>query len=96
MHWAGTETATVWTGYLDGAVESGQRAAREVVQAMTGGPVSQVPPLTSSVFERGPSFHGARQQKQGSKLKTFYKVVLVAGVLCGVGYIAYRTSEKAA
>jgi monoamine oxidase len=31
IHWAGTETATVWSGYMDGAVESGQRAAAEVL-----------------------------------------------------------------
>jgi monoamine oxidase len=30
IHWAGTETAIEWTGYLDGAIESGQRAASEV------------------------------------------------------------------
>ncbi len=30
IHWAGTETATVWTGYIDGAIESGERAAAEV------------------------------------------------------------------
>ena len=30
VHWAGAETATVWAGYMDGAVRSGQRAAREV------------------------------------------------------------------
>ena len=31
IHWAGTETATYWTGYMDGAVSSGERAAREVL-----------------------------------------------------------------
>ena len=31
IHWAGTETATEWNGYMDGAVQSGQRAAREVL-----------------------------------------------------------------
>ena len=31
IHWAGTETATGWAGYMDGAVESGQRAAAEVL-----------------------------------------------------------------
>jgi monoamine oxidase len=31
IHWAGTETATVWTGYMDGAVQSGKRAAGEVL-----------------------------------------------------------------
>lgn len=30
IHWAGTETADEWTGFLDGAVRSGQRAATEV------------------------------------------------------------------
>lgn len=30
IHWAGTETADRWTGFLDGAVRSGQRAAAEV------------------------------------------------------------------
>ncbi|MDI3283571.1 flavin monoamine oxidase family protein [Polyangium sp. 15x6] len=30
IHWAGTETATEWTGYMEGALESGERAAAEV------------------------------------------------------------------
>jgi monoamine oxidase len=30
IHWAGTETADMWTGFLDGAIRSGQRAANEV------------------------------------------------------------------
>ncbi|MFB6107578.1 MAG: flavin monoamine oxidase family protein [Haloplanus sp.] len=30
LHWAGTETATEWYGYMDGAVSSGERAASEV------------------------------------------------------------------
>ncbi|XP_046392161.1 amine oxidase [flavin-containing] A-like [Ischnura elegans] len=33
IFFAGTETASVWTGYLSGAVESGERAAREVLHA---------------------------------------------------------------
>ena len=33
IHWAGAETATVWNGYMDGAVSSGERAAAEVLQA---------------------------------------------------------------
>jgi len=31
IHWAGTETAREWTGYIEGALESGERAAREVL-----------------------------------------------------------------
>ena len=33
IHWAGTETATRWMGYMDGAIQSGRRAAAEVMRA---------------------------------------------------------------
>ena len=33
VHWAGTETATAWNGYIDGAITSGKRAAAEVARA---------------------------------------------------------------
>jgi monoamine oxidase len=36
LHWAGTETATGWSGYMDGAVQSGQRAAAEVLAGLAG------------------------------------------------------------
>ena len=34
IHWAGTETAAVWNGYMDGAVRSGERAAEEALTAL--------------------------------------------------------------
>ncbi len=34
IHWAGTETATRWAGFMDGAVSSGERAAGEVLAAL--------------------------------------------------------------
>ena len=34
IHWAGAETATVWNGYMDGAVQSGERAAAETYAAI--------------------------------------------------------------
>ena len=37
LHWAGTETAAEWTGYMEGALESGERAAREVLEGSGGG-----------------------------------------------------------
>ena len=30
IHWAGTETAARWTGYMEGALESGLRVAADV------------------------------------------------------------------
>jgi monoamine oxidase len=34
IFWAGTETADRWTGFLDGAVRSGVRAATEAHQEL--------------------------------------------------------------
>jgi monoamine oxidase len=34
IHWAGAETSTVWNGYMEGAVRSGERAANEVARAL--------------------------------------------------------------
>ncbi len=39
VHWAGTETAVVGCGYIDGAVESGERAAAEI-SAIQGHPAA--------------------------------------------------------
>jgi monoamine oxidase len=30
VHWAGTETSSLWSGYVEGAIRSGERAAAEV------------------------------------------------------------------
>ena len=37
IHWAGTETSTKWTGYIDGAIRSGERAAAEVLARLKAG-----------------------------------------------------------
>jgi monoamine oxidase len=37
LHWAGTETATRWMGYMDGAIQSGERAAAEVLRSEGAG-----------------------------------------------------------
>lgn len=37
LHWAGTETATAWSGYMEGALQSGERAATEVAAALAAG-----------------------------------------------------------
>jgi monoamine oxidase len=50
VHWAGTETATEWNGYLDGAIRSGHRVAAEVVAS--GGGIVALPPVTP-----GPTVH---------------------------------------
>ncbi|WP_209123719.1 FAD-dependent oxidoreductase [Alkalihalobacillus sp. BA299] len=34
IHWAGTETANEWRIYMEGAIQSGQRAAEEVIKSI--------------------------------------------------------------
>lgn len=34
IHWGGTETATVWPGFMNGAVQAGTRAANEVLHKL--------------------------------------------------------------
>jgi monoamine oxidase len=34
IHWAGTETSAIWTGYVEGAIRSGERAATEVLDKL--------------------------------------------------------------
>lgn len=34
IHFAGTESAVAWPGYMEGAIEAGERAAHEVLAAL--------------------------------------------------------------
>jgi monoamine oxidase len=46
VHWGGTETATTWAGYMDGAVQSAERVTAEVLAAIggtLGGPPTGIP-----------------------------------------------------
>lgn len=42
LYFAGTETATEWSGYMEGAVQAGERAAREIMCAMGKITASQI------------------------------------------------------
>ena len=35
IHWASTDTATHWSAYMEGAVDAGERAAQEVIDALS-------------------------------------------------------------
>lgn len=54
IHWAGTETATVWNGYMDGAVRSGQRAAREVLEVVDAPASAPAPPARETEPQGAP------------------------------------------
>ena len=48
VYWAGTEAATRWNGYMDGAVESGHRAARGVLSMLSAGGAGYHPRTASA------------------------------------------------
>ncbi|XP_027464414.1 amine oxidase [flavin-containing] B isoform X2 [Zalophus californianus] len=64
IYFAGTETATHWSGYMEGAVEAGERAAREILHAMGKIPEDEIwqsepesvdvpaQPITTTFLER--------------------------------------------
>lgn len=41
IYWAGTETSTVWCGYMNGAVQAGWRAAKEVLHDIRPGSMTE-------------------------------------------------------
>ncbi|MBM3668008.1 MAG: flavin monoamine oxidase family protein [Actinobacteria bacterium] len=47
VHWAGTETATRWMGYFDGAIQAGRRAAGEVLAAEGAASTDAAPAATA-------------------------------------------------
>ncbi|WP_309931946.1 FAD-dependent oxidoreductase [Arthrobacter sp. 1088] len=47
IHWAGAQTTTVWSGYMDGAARSGRRAADEILEKLSQ------PALSSARTGRG-------------------------------------------
>lgn len=64
IHWAGTETATQWCGYMSGAVQAGHRAAVEVL--------AELCPMTLTQQEQEAMQHiqtvkGSGQQTPSSK-----------------------------
>ncbi|NWH64944.1 AOFB oxidase, partial [Geococcyx californianus] len=90
IYFAGTETATEWSGYMEGAVQAGERAAREILFAMRKIPESEiwkpepesidVPalPITTTFWEKNlPSVPGLLKLIGFS---TFFTSVAAAGL----------------
>ncbi|XP_077584824.1 amine oxidase [flavin-containing] [Stigmatopora nigra] len=91
LYFAGTETATEWSGYMEGAVQAGERAAREILctmgkihrnQIWQPEPVSEdVPPLpfTTTFWERNSPSVGGLLRFLGAS--TILSVAVAAGVV---------------
>ncbi|XP_077531234.1 amine oxidase [flavin-containing] B-like [Haemaphysalis longicornis] len=89
VYFAGTETAISWPGYMNGAVEAGERAAREVLHAMKLLPENQI-------WIEEPEFKGVKAEPfQLSYLERNPPHVLlvatvgVVALSCVIGGVAY-------
>uniref|UniRef100_A0A3Q0QVJ1 Amine oxidase n=1 Tax=Amphilophus citrinellus TaxID=61819 RepID=A0A3Q0QVJ1_AMPCI len=65
IHWAGTETATKWCGYMSGAVQAGQRAALEVLAEVSHMTLTTEEQEEMQCIE---NVKGAPEQRPSSKL----------------------------
>ncbi|XP_054708465.1 amine oxidase [flavin-containing]-like [Uloborus diversus] len=82
LHFAGTETATLWSGYMDGAIQAGERAAREVLHNMgliTADRIWQTEPQSQDVVPQ--PFHVTFSERYTPSIPRFLKFVSFSTVI---------------
>lgn len=86
IHWAGTETATQWCGYMSGAIQAGHRVALEVL--------SELCPLTLTQEEQEAVWYSEAAQQTSSpyltNLSTIKAVVITALTIGAALLVAHR------
>ncbi|XP_071478580.1 amine oxidase [flavin-containing]-like [Diadema antillarum] len=95
LYFAGTETATKWSGYMDGAVQAGERAAREILHNM--GKIS-----SDEVWQEEPEaqdmpalpFAVSWKEKFIPSVSGFLRFVGTCVVLAGAGGAAWVHKDK--
>lgn len=94
MHFAGTETATEWSGYINGAVQAGERSATEVLVQlgrMTGDAARkfQADVPVSAEYPPLPVPNAGLYELYAPSARGFIKGSSVVGVLATVGVAVY-------
>ncbi|GAB6020412.1 hypothetical protein CHUAL_003112 [Chamberlinius hualienensis] len=79
VHWAGTETAVQWCGYMSGAVESGLRTAKEVLY--------EIRPLTLTKQELVDAVYPKKRSQ--TNYNFHYGVICLAAIIAS-GYYYFR------
>ncbi|XP_078795613.1 amine oxidase [flavin-containing]-like isoform X2 [Oryzias latipes] len=94
LFFAGTETATEWSGYMEGAVQAGERAAREIMCAMGKIHQNQVwQPEPESMDVPALPFHTTfweRNLPSVGGLLRFMGVSSFLSVAAAAGFVAYK------
>ncbi|KAG9271095.1 amine oxidase [flavin-containing] [Astyanax mexicanus] len=94
LYFAGTETATEWSGYMEGAVQAGERATREILCAMGKLHSSQIwQPEPESMDVPAFPFETTFWERNLPSVGGFFKFVGVSSFLTVatvVGVVAYK------
>lgn len=93
MHFAGTECATNWAGYINGAVQSGERAAREVMAALgrlSADQIEQIEPNSVEYPPEGPYDTSLLEQFAPSASGFLRSVILISTLTAAAyGFVRY-------
>ncbi|XP_033759978.1 amine oxidase [flavin-containing]-like isoform X2 [Pecten maximus] len=95
IHFAGTETATQWSGYMEGAVQAGERAAREILFAEHSISESEIwkdEPENQRVKAR--PFHTTFWERNAPSVPAFFRIIGVTSVLTAAAAGAFFHLNK--
>ncbi|KAI1899630.1 hypothetical protein AGOR_G00063760 [Albula goreensis] len=94
LYFAGTETATEWSGYMEGAVQAGERAAREVLCTMGRITKSEIwQPEPESVEVPALPFETSFWERNLPSVPGFLKFMGLSSLLAvttAAGFMAYK------
>ncbi|XP_041352694.1 amine oxidase [flavin-containing] B-like [Gigantopelta aegis] len=93
-HFAGTETASEWMGYMEGAIQAGERAAREVLYEL--GLIRESDIWQSEPESMDYPAHPVARQWLEDKLPSVTRLLCMLGVLAAgtaVAFVSYKQSS---
>ncbi|GFY25130.1 amine oxidase B [Trichonephila clavipes] len=96
LYFAGTETAIKWSGYMEGAIEAGERAAREILCTMGRIPRDQIwlaEPPSQDVVAR--AFPITFKERYTPSVPGFLKLVTLTTILGAVALVSMKNPMKA-
>uniref|UniRef100_A0A8B9JJA2 Amine oxidase n=1 Tax=Astyanax mexicanus TaxID=7994 RepID=A0A8B9JJA2_ASTMX len=97
IHWAGTETATQWCGYLSGAVQAGRRAALEVLSGVCPSALSEDELRAARArSNRVPAHLAESWNRRSSRTasRIFFSLAVTVGVLSVGGALFWAMPER--
>lgn len=95
MYFAGTECATEWSGYINGGVQAGERAARQVMAQLGKIPTSQIDQVEPVSREYPPvPFESTLFERYAPSARSFLRGLTVVGVSAAIATVMYSTKRE--